>query len=174
MPRGDAAIFFCRSTDVLPQRAAWPRLLVASLCAPSDKKLNTGLCLCEENPRARFPTPTRRRVGRATRAFGLTDMCHSPRVACWPPPGHAFQLGSMSPPVRKPPAACSMGRAPPPPPPPPTSVAQVIHGEVGVTVKFILQTGGFNGAGLAHDVDQCDKLTSRELSLRDTRIKGIR
>ncbi len=70
---------------------AWPRLLVVSLCAPPDKKLHTGLCLSGENPRVRFPpaTPTRRRAGRATRAFGL--MCHFPRVASWPPPGHPFQ-----------------------------------------------------------------------------------
>ena len=120
---------------------AWPRLLAASLCGPSDIKLHTGLCLSGENPRARFPTPTRRRAGRATWALGLMSQgsCATLRGS----PGHVF----ASPPVKKPPAACSIGRAPPrPPPPPPTSAAQV-----------------FNGEGLMGLNVECYKLTSREM-----------
>ncbi len=110
---------------------AWSRLLVASLCARSDKKLHTGLCLSGENPRARFPNPTHRRASRATWALGL--MCHSPRVASWSP-----RLVIVL-------RICSMGRAPPPPPPPPppTSAAQVSHREL--YVELLMNSKGNKG-----------------------------
>ena len=134
----------CRSADVLLQRelghaSSQPR------CAGPPIKNSTLVFASVEKI-----------LGHASRPPLVAEPVGPPGpwASCRGSPGHVF----ASPPVKKPPATCSIGKAPPrPPPPPPTSAAQVVHRE-----------------GLMGLDTECYKLTPRKMSGRDTRTTGIR